>query len=148
MRIYRIVITGGPCAGKSSALEHIRQELSPLGWTVLVMSETATELISSGIAPWTCKTPTEYQSYQIRLQTEKERIFLSAAENMDAEKVLIVCDRGLMDNLAYMGYEDFESILSALPSNVLSAWRYAFTEMMNNAIDHSEYENIYCSVSL
>ena len=129
MRIYRIVITGGPCAGKSSALEHIRQELSPLGWTVLVMSETATELISSGIAPWTCKTPTEYQSYQIRLQTEKERIFLSAAENMDAEKVLIVCDRGLMDNLAYMGYEDFESILSELgttPKEVRNSYDAVF----------------------
>ncbi|MBQ1224139.1 MAG: ATP-binding protein [Oscillospiraceae bacterium] len=114
MEICRIVITGGPCAGKSSALARIRREFSKMGWTVLVMSETATELISSGIAPWTCKTPTEYQRYQIRLQREKERIFLSAARNMPAEKVLIVCDRGLMDNLAYMSAEDFETILSEL----------------------------------
>lgn len=114
MKICRIVITGGPCAGKSSAMGRIRQEFSQKGWTVLIMSETATELISSGIAPWTCGTPTEYQRYQMRLQTEKEKIFLSAAKNMNAEKVLIVCDRGLMDNLAYMSAEAFEEILSEM----------------------------------
>ena len=114
MQICRIVITGGPCAGKSSALERIRKEFSKKGWTVLVMAETATELISAGIAPWTCGTPTEYQRYQMHLQTEKERIFFSAAENMNAEKIMIVCDRGLMDNLAYMSGEDFENIVSEL----------------------------------
>ena len=114
MQICRIVITGGPCGGKSSALEHIRREFTKKGWTVLIMSETATELISSGIAPWTCGTPTEYQRYQMRLQTEKERIFLSAAEHMNAEKVLIVCDRGLMDNRAYMSQEAFECVASEL----------------------------------
>ena len=129
MKVYRIVITGGPCAGKSSALARIRREFSKSGQTVLVMSETATELISSGIAPWTCKTPAEYQKYQIRLQTEKEKIFLSAAENMNAEKVLIVFDRGLMDNLAYMGYEDFENILSELgttPNEVRDSYDSVF----------------------
>lgn len=32
--------------------------------------------------------------------------------------------------------------LRSLPQNVISVWRYAFTEMMNNAIDHSQAENI------
>ena len=32
---------------------------------------------------------------------------------------------------------DIEPELSNLPKNVFSAWRYAFTEMMNNAIEHS-----------
>lgn len=32
---------------------------------------------------------------------------------------------------------DIEPKLSGLPKNVFSAWRYAFTEMMNNAIEHS-----------
>ncbi|MBR4942104.1 MAG: AAA family ATPase [Clostridia bacterium] len=120
MQICRIVITGGPCAGKSSALDRIRRVFSEKGWTVLVVPETATELISSGIAPWTCGTPTEYQRYQIRLQTEKERIYLSAAENMPAEKVMIVCDRGLLDNLAYMSKEDFRSIISEMGQSEVS----------------------------
>jgi anti-sigma regulatory factor (Ser/Thr protein kinase) len=39
-----------------------------------------------------------------------------------------------------------ESILSDLPRNVFSAWRYAFTEMMNNAIEHSSADEIDVTV--
>ena len=34
-----------------------------------------------------------------------------AAERMDSDKVLIVCDRGILDNLAYMSPDEFEHIL-------------------------------------
>lgn len=33
-----------------------------------------------------------------------------------------------------------------LPDNVMKIWYYAFTEMFNNAIEHSESKKIYCSV--
>lgn len=41
---------------------------------------------------------------------------------------------------------DFEPLISAFPKNVISVWRYAFMEMMNNAIEHSRSENIYLTV--
>ena len=41
---------------------------------------------------------------------------------------------------------DIEPRLSNLPKNVFSAWRYAFTEMMNNAIEHSSAVEINVSV--
>ena len=37
---------------------------------------------------------------------------------------------------------DINDKLSDLPKNVFSAWRYAFTEMMNNAIEHSMAKTI------
>lgn len=37
--------------------------------------------------------------------------------------------------------------LASLPENVLSIWFYAFTEMFNNAIDHSEAEAIHVEIS-
>lgn len=37
---------------------------------------------------------------------------------------------------------DISPCLSELPKNVYSAWRYGFTEMMNNAIEHSGAEEI------
>ena len=43
----------------------------------------------------------------MRLQIEKEKVFLSAAETMSEKKILIVCDRGMMDNRAYMTEIDF-----------------------------------------
>lgn len=107
MMITKIVITGGPCGGKSSAMKRIREEITECGYTVLCVPETATELISGGVAPWTCGTNADYQRCQIKLQLEKEKVFEQAALTMDTDKVLIVCDRGALDNKAYMTDEEF-----------------------------------------
>ena len=42
--------------------------------------------------------------------------------------------------------KDIEPLLVNLPKNVFSAWRYAFTEMMNNAIEHSSANEINVGV--
>lgn len=117
MGISKIVITGGPCAGKSTALSKIQREFTSLGYRVLFIGETATELISGGVAPRTCKTNGEYQKLQMRLQIEKESIFEKAAEGMDAEKILIVCDRGTLDNKAYMTKAEFLAAAEFVGSN-------------------------------
>ena len=54
MEITKIVITGGPCAGKTTAMSWIQSNFTKLGYTVLFVPETATELITGGVAPWTC----------------------------------------------------------------------------------------------
>ena len=112
--IRKIVITGGPCAGKSTAMSWIQNAFSQRGYRVLFVPETATELITGGVAPWTCGSNTEYQKCQVELQLTKERLFRQAAETMKDEKILIVCDRGVMDNKAYMSEEEFAEVLEAL----------------------------------
>ena len=74
MDIKKIVITGGPCAGKITGLSRSRNAFSRMGYRVLFVPETATELITGGVAPWTCGSNAEYQKCQVRLQLEKERI--------------------------------------------------------------------------
>ena len=114
MMIRKIVITGGPCAGKTTALSWIQNAFTKRGYTVLFVSETATELISGGVAPWTCGTNLDYQICQVGLQMEKEAVFLQAARTMKAEKILIVCDRGALDNRAYMSEREWEKVLETL----------------------------------
>ena len=111
MQIHKIVITGGPSAGKTTGLSWIQNAFTKLGYTVLFVPETATELIANGVAPWTCGSNLDYQKCQVRLQLEKERVFEQAARSMKAEKILIVCDRGAMDNRAYMDELEFAQIL-------------------------------------
>ncbi len=111
VKINKIVLTGGPCAGKTTALNWINNYFSKRGYTVLFVPETATELISNGVAPWTCSTNYEYQSFQIRLQKVKEQIFDEAAKTMKNDKILIVCDRGILDNKAYMKEAEFKRLL-------------------------------------
>ena len=117
MNISKIVITGGPCAGKSTAMSWIQNAFVQAGYTVLFVPETATELISGGVAPWTCGTNADYQAFQMRLQIEKEKIFEDAARTMANDKILIVCDRGTLDNKAYMTNEEFDGVLRAVGAN-------------------------------
>lgn len=112
MKINRIVITGGPSGGKTTAMSWIQNAFSKLGYTVLFVPETATEFITGGVAPWTCGTNLEYQKVQMRLQLEKERLFEQAARTMKADKLLIICDRGAIDNKVYMTPEDFAAVLA------------------------------------
>lgn len=117
MEITKIVITGGPCAGKTTAMSWIQKHFSKLGYTVLFVPETATELITGGVAPWTCGTNADYQKCQMELQLKKEELFVRAASTMPKEKLLIVCDRGALDNKAYMNDAEFASVLESLGCN-------------------------------
>ena len=117
MEIAKIVITGGPCAGKSTAMSWIQNAFSKMGYAVLFVPETATELITGGVAPWTCGTNADYQKCQLKLQLEKEKVFEQAARTMDTEKVLIVCDRGALDNKAYMNETEFAEAMKSIGSN-------------------------------
>lgn len=110
MKITKIVVTGGPCAGKTTAMSWIQNAFVQLGYVVLFVPETATELITGGVAPWTAGTNGEYQKCQMKLQLQKEEIFLYAAKTMKADKILIVCDRGAMDNKAYMNEEEAQAV--------------------------------------
>jgi len=113
--LTKIVLTGGPCAGKTTALVCIRRHFEALGYAVVFVAETATELISSGIAPWSMQSADVYQEYQIHLQLEKEKIICEAAKRLkNNKKVLVVCDRGVIDNKAYMSDGAYKTVLDSM----------------------------------
>ena len=118
--IVKIVITGGPCAGKTTGMSWIQHEFTKLGYTVLFIPETATELINGGVAPFSCSSNLEFQKCQMKLQEEKEKVFEQAAKTMNTDKVLIVCDRGLMDNKAYMDELEFAELCRSLKRDAVS----------------------------
>ena len=112
--ITRIVITGGPCAGKTTAMSWIQNAFTQKGYMVLFVDETATQLITGG-APWKyTRCNREYQYRLTQLMLAKELAFTEIARTFEAEKVLIVCDRGALDNRAYMNDEEFQYVLKKL----------------------------------
>lgn len=117
MYITKVVLTGGPSAGKTTAMSWIQNNFSKMGYSVLFIPETATELISGGLAPWTCVSNLHYQKCQMKLQLEKEKVFEQGASSLKADKVLIVCDRGALDNKAYMTEAEFACVLNELGLN-------------------------------
>ena len=113
-KVVRIVITGGPCSGKTSAIDRAFDELKDSGYQILIMPETATQLIGGGIAPWTCKGINSYQRWQMYLQMEKEKVYAQACEEISevaGKPVLIIYDRGMMDNKAYVTDQVFKEIM-------------------------------------
>ena len=71
--ISKIVITGGPCAGKTTAMNLIKSTFTNLGYYVIFVHETATELITGGVSPWSLNSNFDYQMCQMKLQIEKEK---------------------------------------------------------------------------
>ena len=70
MKTKKIVLTGGPCAGKTTALTELEKEFTEKGYQVLMVPEAATILINSGIRPFgphKLKT-VDFQSQVIKLQ--------------------------------------------------------------------------------
>jgi predicted ATPase/CYTH domain-containing protein len=122
----RIVITGGPCAGKTTGLAAIVQFLRQAGYAVASVPEAATTLISSGIHPsldW--KSDIDFQVALLRAQHATETIFAAALSSQNARvgKVLI-CDRGLCDSIAYMGRLAFAQALELAHIHPAETQRY------------------------
>lgn len=120
-KITKIVITGGPCAGKTTGMAWIAEAFEKKGYLVLFVPESATELINANITPKTCGSVEVFQNALMHLQKEKEMIFEETAQKMNADKILIVCDRGMMDSRAYMDEQPFLDILAQLDMDRMRA---------------------------
>ena len=55
-------------------------------------------------------------------------------------------DRKLAEDVVWRN--DIVTLLGRLPNNVLDIWHYGFTEMLNNAIDHSSGQHVLVQVTM
>ncbi len=118
---HKVVITGGPCAGKSTGLATIEQELTERGFKVFVLEELATILINSGAAPSVIGNEA-FQELLISLGSEREKAYKEIAENYTKEygkPVVILLDRGILDGKAFMDDEMFERVWGKLSESIV-----------------------------
>lgn len=111
-QIRRIVITGGPCSGKSTFLEYVQKHAEALSYTILIDHESASDLISGGISPASMGMY-EFQKYVVALQRKKEELFFEAAKEIRADRVVVFMDRGLFDDKGYVSDLEFAKILES-----------------------------------
>lgn len=110
--VVRIALTGGPCAGKSSALEHIVASAKKEGFDVYTPPETATILFNSGVPlPTTPDGWYKFQQSLTRLQLQFERSMTRIA-GITGRPSIIIFDRGILDAMAYMDEEGWKRLLS------------------------------------
>lgn len=113
--ITKIVLTGGPAAGKTTLISRIFKEFkSEDGWKIITIPETATDLIAGfGIRPFgNCISMELFQYFVVSDQLHKEKMALAGAELVPEDKILIIYDRAVMDDKAYVSDEDFVKTLA------------------------------------
>ncbi len=97
-----LVLTGGPCAGKSSVIDHLRSALPNAAF----VPESATILLAGGYPVPGREieySPTwrhHFQGAILELQLRLENFWLAEAERTGKE--LLVLDRGVLDGAAYL----------------------------------------------
>jgi predicted ATPase len=113
-KVHRVVLTGGPCGGKTTALTQLRARLSELGFLVLCVPEMATMLFSNG-CPFPNSDVSKFaiQRGILQLQLAVEDIFAGVAKGLGKDCVL-VCDRGTMDGKAYLTEPQWLQMLDEL----------------------------------
>jgi len=104
MKMVKIALTGGPCGGKSSAMEYLRDRLH--GWTVVVAPEAATEVILEGNSPGTFSFQKKVFQRQLLLE---HRAIEEAAQY---DRSVVLCDRSLLDQMAYVTSDEFRELLT------------------------------------
>lgn len=119
-KISKFVLTGGPCAGKTTALNTISNVFTQKGYAVIIVPESATEIITSGVHPWDSsrKSVMDFEYAITAQQISKENLYDKIANNMPFDKVLIIYDRGIMDASAYVSKEDMNELLALFSLNI------------------------------
>jgi thymidylate kinase len=113
--IKMITITGGTCAGKTTAFERIKEELKIFeNLYVIHIPESATEMMSLGISPLPNVLGDKFQEINLTNQLTKETLAKCAAREMVAENVLIICDRSTYEQQVFVDEKLWNQILVKL----------------------------------
>lgn len=124
--IHKVVLTGGPCGGKTSALPLISDHFKKTGFQVYTVPEMATLFHGSGVnlvhkittAPYAL----EHAIFSAQLALEKSMQSLTTTEFKDT---IILCDRGLGDLAAYTPVDIWGKLLcdfTMTPDTVLTRY--------------------------
>ncbi|HJN85314.1 MAG TPA: ATP-binding protein [Patescibacteria group bacterium] len=99
--IMMIALTGGPCAGKTTILNMLKEAYR---FNIVFVPEVATTLLSGGYPMFDGAAPTpEWQSdFQKAILAEQFRLedeAMDKARQMPCK--MVICDRGVLDGAAY-----------------------------------------------
>lgn len=109
--IKKIVLTGGPCAGKTTALVKVIEHFSDLGFKVFTIPEVPTLFSQAGMDYLTKNRKFFYEGEKatLEIQLMLEDKFMRMAQQL-VEPSVIICDRGAMDISAYMDTDMWNSL--------------------------------------
>lgn len=114
--IIKICFTGGPCAGKTTAISSVANMLRDKGYEAMCTPEAATLIFSSGgilnMETYSMYEGLLFQKALMGLQITLEKQFVDIISIKPIGKyAFVLCDRGLMDGSAYIEDKVFDGLL-------------------------------------
>lgn len=103
-RVWEVVVSGGPCGGKTTFMNVAAQKLRELGWRVLVLPELATIYISGGVQDIVDLAENRHEQYLafqqelLRQEYARRQDYLAMARALGG-KVILLRDRGFSFDL-------------------------------------------------
>lgn len=146
--VPKVVLTGGPCAGKTTALAYLTEKFTQLGFRVFTVPEAATlsfgtgvdlpTMVESGAAP-------QFQRRLMELQMALEDTVVEYARLHPSPSV-VICDRGVLDNAAYMpdgAFADLCFELGTSPARLRERYDavFALVTAADGAEEHYNLDN-------
>ena len=113
-KVWRLVLTGGPCGGKTTGQARLSTFFENLGWKVYRVPETANILLSGGVnfADLSPKAAEDFQANLLKTMVQIENSFFDLAA-VSEKNCLVICDRGTMDASSFVSREQWDNILSS-----------------------------------
>ena len=104
-----VALTGGPCGGKSSLFDALKERQHLGGRSLCFVPEAATILINDGCDSGDVE---DFQRAILGLQLELEAHAMEQAYAMGVPAA-VICDRGTMDGAAYCTADQFVRVMAA-----------------------------------
>lgn len=113
-KVWKVVLTGGPCGGKTTGQARLSTFFENLGWKVYRVPETATVLLGGGVnfAELSPEAAEKFQENLLKTMIQIENTFFDLATATEDRNVLVICDRGTMDASAFISRDQWEHILA------------------------------------
>lgn len=106
----KILITGGACAGKTQAINYIKEYLTNLGYYVYISNEVPTMLISNGV-DYQKIDKMNFQQLVIELQIQMEKFYKNVLSFSKGNKNIILFDGSPIDSLKFITKKEFDEII-------------------------------------
>ncbi len=117
-QVPRLVLTGPPGGGKTDGQKMLAEKLPRWGIRVVTVPEVDTLVHQWGIDTAALISHPEsafiYELNVLKVQLALENALLAMAWHCPQDKIVLVCDRGNLDDKIYLGPEVFGVVLSRL----------------------------------
>jgi CYTH domain-containing protein len=114
-RVYRLVLTGGPCGGKTTGQARLCTFFESIGWKVYRVPATSTVLAGAGVKSDISKLSddilVQFYGNLLKMVMQIEQTYFDLASTC-VENCLVVCDGGTMDLRANLTDEQWLRVMS------------------------------------